>query len=185
MPVVEIHLLEGYESEAKTRLCEAVTDAVRSVVPAAPDAVTIFLHDYPAENYMRGRTRCSGAAALPDPAGIVRDYLTAMEARDLATAESHLGAGFVMHFPGAPPMHRLTELIEWAKPRYRFVRKTIDAVEPCPSPGPTLVFVHGTLAGEWPDGTPFEGIRFIDRFELEGGKILRQDVWNDIAEVRP
>jgi hypothetical protein len=41
----------------------------------------------------------------------------------------------------------------------------------------------GTLHGVWLDGTPFEGIRFIDRFELADGRIQRQDVWNDMAEV--
>jgi len=29
---------------------------------------------------------------------------------------------------------------------------------------------------------PFEGIRFIDRFESRGGRFTRQDVWNDLAE---
>ena len=38
--------------------------------------------------------------------------------------------------------------------------------------------------GILPDGTPFEGIRFIDRFEVRQGRLSRQDVWNDIAEVR-
>jgi hypothetical protein len=28
-------------------------------------------------------------------------------------------------------------------------------------------------------------VRFIDRFEVVGGLILRQEVWNDLAEVRP
>ena len=45
-------------------------------------------------------------------------------------------------------------------------------------------YTRGTLAGEWPDGTAFSGIRFIDRFEVTDGKITQQDVWNDIAEVR-
>ncbi len=45
------------------------------------------------------------------------------------------------------------------------------------------VYCFGTLGGEWPDGTAFDGIRFIDRFELQGGLITRQDVWNDMAEV--
>ena len=45
------------------------------------------------------------------------------------------------------------------------------------------VYVTGTLHGERPDGTPFEGIRFIDRFEVKAGKILKQDVWNDLAEA--
>jgi hypothetical protein len=36
----------------------------------------------------------------------------------------------------------------------------------------------------WPDGTPFEGIRFIDRFTIRDGKLADQLVWNDIAEVQ-
>jgi hypothetical protein len=47
-----------------------------------------------------------------------------------------------------------------------------------------VVYIKGTLSGEWPDGTPFEGIRFIDRFEIKGGKLISQEVWNDIAEER-
>ena len=44
------------------------------------------------------------------------------------------------------------------------------------------VYCRGTLAGVWPDGATFAGIRFIDRFEVESGKITKQDVWNDIAD---
>jgi len=29
---------------------------------------------------------------------------------------------------------------------------------------------------------PFEGVRFVDRFEVAGGLLTRQDVWNDLAE---
>jgi hypothetical protein len=29
------------------------------------------------------------------------------------------------------------------------------------------------------------GRHCVDRFELSGCKITRQDVWNDVAEVRP
>ena len=39
-------------------------------------------------------------------------------------------------------------------------------------------------AGEWPDGTAFEGIRFIDRFVVVDGKITDQRVWNDLGEAR-
>ena len=47
-----------------------------------------------------------------------------------------------------------------------------------------VVYRRGTLQGEWPDGISFQGICFIDRFELADGRITRQDVWNDLAEVR-
>ncbi len=120
------------------------------------------------------------AQAAPEIA-IVRAFLRALEARDLARARALLAPGFAMTFPGGVRMQSLEELIAWAAPRYRFVKKSFERFETC---GGGVVYCFGTLAGEWPDGRPFAGIRFIDRFELSEGRILRQDVWNDLAEVR-
>lgn len=120
---------------------------------------------------------------MSDPAALTLAYLYAMERRDLRAATAMLDPDFVMQFPGAPPMTELSELIAWAAPRYRFVRKAHDAVEVV-SGDPAVVYLRGTLAGEWPDGEPFEDVRFVDRFEVTGGKIKRQDVWNDLGEVR-
>jgi hypothetical protein len=116
----------------------------------------------------------------PDPAAIVHAYLAAMEARDLTAAQSHLAPGFTMTFPGGVTMTTLSDLIAWSAPRYRFVKKSYERFDAMPG----LVYCFGTLHGEWPDGTPFAGIRFIDRFELSGGLITRQDVWNDMGEAR-
>lgn len=185
MPIVELHVLEGYSSLDKKRLGEALTDAVRFVVPAGPDAITVMIHELPADQYLRGRASRTPAPALPDPAGIVRDYLAAMERRDLEAARAMLGEGFSMQFPGAAPMATLEELVAWSRPRYRFVAKTyhrFDAMQG--EDAAALVYCFGTLSGEWLDGSEFSGIRFIDRFEIEGGKIMRQDVWNDMAEVK-
>ncbi|WP_306145562.1 nuclear transport factor 2 family protein [Roseibium sp. MMSF_3412] len=185
MPIVELHLLKGYGAEEKRRLHEALTDAVRLVVPAGPDAITVMVHEMESENYSRGGKQRSGAAALPDPVDIVRRFLAAMEAREVDRAESMLAAGFSMRFPGTKPMNTLAELLDWARPRYRFIRKTYDGFDAMQGPDrAAIVYCRGTLSGEWPDGTPFDGIRFIDRFEIEAGRITRQDVWNDIAEVR-
>ena len=184
MPIVELHILEGYGEDDKRRLGEALTDAVRIVVPAPPEAVTVMIHEMPVDHYYRGGQQRQGAAPLPDAAEVVRDYLAAMEARDLPKAEAMLGEGFEMRFPGTGVMTQLKELIDWAAPRYRFVTKTYEGFDVAPGGEATVVYCRGTLAGEWPDGTPFDGIRFIDRFEVTGGKITRQGVWNDIAEVR-
>ena len=185
MPIVELHVLEGYSPEEKQRLGEALTDAVRFVVPAAPELVTVMIHDMPTENYYRGRGQRRPASARPDPAQIVKDYLAAMEARELDKARAMLGDGFTMTFPGTAPMGTLEELIEWSKPRYKFVTKTYDGFDAMQSAGDAaIVYCRGTLQGEYYDDSTFEGIRFIDRFEIEDGKISRQDVWNDMAEVR-
>ncbi len=114
----------------------------------------------------------------------VRDYLAAMEARDLDRAQRLLAPGFTMEFPGPVRMSSLDQLLAWAKPRYRFARKTYERYDTCASEDTTVVYCFGTLSGEWQDGTPFSGIRFIDRFTLRAGLLLDQTVWNDMGEFR-
>jgi hypothetical protein len=46
----------------------------------------------------------------------------------------------------------------------------------------TVVYSLGTLYGAWPDGTPFEGNRYVDRYVVRDGLIVEMDVWNDSAE---
>jgi hypothetical protein len=46
-----------------------------------------------------------------------------------------------------------------------------------------VVYNTGTLYGAWLDGTTFEGNRYVDRFVVRAGKIVRMDVWNDSAEI--
>ncbi len=180
MPIATIDLLQGYAPGVKTRLGVAVTRAIGSVIDAPPEAITVILRDMPTENYFRGGTPRQPAPALPDGAEVVRAYLAAMEERDLPAARAHLAPGFTMTFPGGATMSTLEDLIAWSGPRYRFVTKSYEGVDAMGG----LVYCFGTLAGEWPDGTAFQGIRFIDRFELSGGLITRQDVWNDMGEAR-
>ena len=113
---------------------------------------------------------------------LVRDYLAAMEARDLPRAQAMLTADFAMEFPGRVRMTSLAELIAWARPRYRFARKTYERFDEAPTDDGTIVYCFGTLAGEWLDGTPFANIRFIDRFTVRNGLLADQKVWNDMAE---
>jgi hypothetical protein len=66
--------------------------------------------------------------------------------------------------------------------RYKWVKKAMERSDVVPGHGETIVYNIGTLYGEWPDGTPFEGNRYVDRFVVRGGKIVQMDVWNDSAE---
>jgi hypothetical protein len=116
---------------------------------------------------------------------LVKTFLDAMAARDLASARAMLAPGFAMTFPGGARFATLEELVAWAKPRYRWVKKKYERFDEAPgAAGETIVYCYGTLYGEWPDGAPFEGIRFIDRFAIAGGKLVDQLVWNDLAESR-
>lgn len=184
MPSIAVTMIEGYDDEAKERLCIALTGAVRQVLPANPEGIVIALNEVPAANYMRGGKHKQPAPALPDAARLVREFLGHMEARDLNAASAMMANTFTMTFPGGVTMNTLEELIAWAKPRYGFVRKTYERFDTASGDDGPTVYCYGTLSGEWLDGTAFEGIRFIDRFETAGGKLTRQDVWNDMGEMK-
>lgn len=115
-----------------------------------------------------------------DAIGVVYQFLRAMERRELDEAKTLLGDGFEMVFPGDVRMSQLEELFAWGGTRYRFARKTHERYDHVGS----VVYTFGTLSGEWLDGSSFSGIRFIDRFELTDGRIVRQQVWNDVAAVK-
>ena len=107
-----------------------------------------------------------------------------MEARDLVTASSFLAVGFKMTFPGNVTFSTPTELAAWGSERYRFVRKNYDGFDEMQCDGEAVIYCYGTLNGEWPDGKPFSGVRFIDRFVVKDRLLLDQRVWNDLAESR-
>ena len=113
------------------------------------------------------------------PEQTVRSYLDAMERRDLATAKSFLAPGFYMLFPGGKRFNSLEQLVESAKTRYRSAKKKYERYEAAGD----VMYCYGTLYGELLDGTPYSGIRFIDRFTVKDGKLGDQMVWNDMAEV--
>ncbi|MCL4798243.1 MAG: nuclear transport factor 2 family protein [Burkholderiales bacterium] len=117
------------------------------------------------------------------PIDLVRSYLAAMERRDLAAASRMLAPGFVMIFPGDKRFETLEALVAWARPRYRSAFKDYERFDVAPAPDGGIVYCYGRLRGELLDGTPYSGIRFIDRFTVAGGKLVDQQVWNDMAEV--
>ncbi len=58
----------------------------------------------------------------------------------------------------------------------------MDRFDVCPGERETVVYSVGSLYGEWPDGTSFDGNRYVDRFVVVDGVIVKMDVWNDSAE---
>lgn len=110
---------------------------------------------------------------------VVRRYLAAMERRDLAEARRYLAPGFSMIFPGARQLASLEALIDFARERYRSACKSYERFDVAGD----AVYCFGTLSGELLDGSPYSGIRFIDRFTVRDGRLVDQQVWNDMAEV--
>jgi phenylpyruvate tautomerase PptA (4-oxalocrotonate tautomerase family) len=183
MPVVSITLLPGYAAETQHRMVNRLAQAVRSVIDTPEAGTTVFVNEV--STYRRdGKVFSQGRAAHPVASDVVRDFLTALQASDLAHAQSFLSPDFQMYFPGAAVMHTLHELNAWAAQRYTRIGKHYDQFEESWQGDVTVVFCHGSLQGTWLDGASFEGIRFIDRIEVRSGLITRQDEWNDLAEHR-
>lgn len=115
-------------------------------------------------------------------------YLQLCEDRELDQASDYLADGVELIFPGNRSYASLQEMAQASKGRYAWVKKhrTDYAVGERTAPDGTteqVVTSIGTLYGEKLDGTPFEGIRYIDVFTVRNGRIVRQEVWNDLAET--
>ncbi len=184
MPVITCVLMEGYSDATKRRLEERLTDAAKHTTGAVWDAITVMINEVPSQNYMRGRVEKIPAKAPVPAAELVRQFLQAMQERDLEKASGFLADDFQMTFPGDARFTKLEELVTWSKDRYQSVEKTYENFDECFGSEGVTVYCSGTLSGKWLDGSAFSGIRFVDRFTVTDGKLTNQSVWNDMAEVK-
>jgi len=123
-----------------------------------------------------------------NPAQVIDDYLQLCEDRQLDQASNYLADGVEIIFPGNRAYASLQEMAQASKGRYAWVRKNrtdYSVGERTAADGTTeqILTSIGTLFGEKLDGSTFDGIRYIDVFTLRDGRIVRQEVWNDLAET--
>jgi hypothetical protein len=81
-------------------------------------------------------------------------------------------------------MHAPQECAAFNATRYAWVKKNFERTDVVcgASTEEAVVFMTGTLYGEWKDGTAFSGNRYVDRYVVKHGRIVQMDVWNDSAE---
>ena len=121
-------------------------------------------------------------------AEVVNEFLRLIMIPDPAAASRYTAPGMKILFTGKRPMREPADCTKFNASRYKWVKKRIERTEtviattPEAAPGETTVYSLGTLYGEWPDGTPFEGNRYVDRYVVKNGLITHMDVWNDSAE---
>src|SRR5436305_4596062 len=134
---------------------------------------------------LRGDTAMSITAksekALSSDAEIVEAYLTASMIPDPEAAAAYMKPGTVITFTGGREFDHQRGQTGFKAKRYRWDKKKMDRFDVCPGAVETVVYSIGTLYGEWMDGTPFEGNRYVDRFVVTGRQIVNMDVWNDSA----
>lgn len=126
------------------------------------------------------------APAMPgdtsDDVEIVRAFLDASMKPDIERAAGYVADNFKLTFTGGRTYSHPSGSIGFNAKRYKWVKKAMARFDVVPGSDETIVYSIGTLYGEWPDGTPFENNRYIDRFVVRDGKITQMDVWNDSAE---
>lgn len=125
----------------------------------------------------------SADAAL-DPGALVDEYLRRHMIPDPVSAAELVAADMRIRFTGNRAMRHPADATAFNAGRYAWVKKKIEATEVVAggNADQTVVYSRGTLYGAWPDGTPFEGNRYVDRYVVRHGRISEMDVWNDSAE---
>jgi hypothetical protein len=112
---------------------------------------------------------------------LVWDFLTLFAEQRYAEANAYLAPGCQMLFPGGAVFTDCTEVPVRAASIYRWVKKVFERFDEHQTQQGTVVYNYGGLRGEWLDGEPFEGVRYIDRFLVRNGRIVDQKVWNDLC----
>jgi ketosteroid isomerase-like protein len=116
---------------------------------------------------------------------VVETYLDRSMAGDADGARRYMTADCEIVFTGGRAMAGPEDPPAFNARRYAWVKKRFlrtDAVQD-PDTGDVHVWNTGYLYGEWPDGTPFDGNRYVDFFAVRDGLIRRTEVWNDSAEI--
>ena len=121
-------------------------------------------------------------------AEIVNEFLRLIMLPDPIAASRYTAPGMKILFTGGRAMSEPADCTKFNASRYKWVKKRIERTETViagsngAAPDEFVVYSLGTLYGEWPDGTPFEGNRYVDRYVVNAGLITDMDVWNDSAE---
>jgi hypothetical protein len=121
-------------------------------------------------------------------AQIVDEFLRLVMIPDPVAASRYTAPDLKILFTGKRAMSAPAECAKFNASRYKWVKKRIERTEVVISTpeetarGETIIYSLGTLYGEWPDDTPFEGNRYVDRYIVRNGLITDMGVWNDSAE---
>ena len=115
---------------------------------------------------------------------IVEEFLRIIMIPEPVSARAFVSPQLRIRFTGAREMKDPTECSAFNASRYKWVKKKFQQTDVVAggSDDEAIVYNIGTLYGEWLDGTPFEGNRYVDRYVVKHGLIVQMDVWNDSAE---
>jgi hypothetical protein len=124
----------------------------------------------------------------PDPGqhakALVEHFLQTIMVPDPEGARAFTAPDLRIRFTGGREMRDPAECSRFNASRYTWVKKRFEQTDVVAgaTEAEAIVYNIGTLYGAWPDGTLFEGNRYVDRYVVRHGLIVQMDVWNDSAE---
>jgi hypothetical protein len=118
------------------------------------------------------------------PAALVNEYLRLVMIPEPEAARRFVAPDLRIVFTGGRAMREPADCTAFNAARYRWVKKRIERTDTVAgaTAEESVVYSVGTLYGEWPDGSAFEGNRYVDRYIVRRGLIVELQVWNDSAE---
>ena len=118
------------------------------------------------------------------PKDLVETFLRTIMAPDPVGARAFVSPALRIRFTGGREMSDPSDCSAFNATRYACVKKRFEQTDVVAgaTAQDAIVYNIGTLYGAWPDGTLFEGNRYVDRYVVQGGLIVQMDVWNDSAE---
>jgi hypothetical protein len=121
---------------------------------------------------------------LAKACAVVTAYLERSMIPDPKGAAAFVSADLKITFTGGRQFSIPAETAAFNAKRYAWVKKRPLRMDPVldHETGDVRVYSTGHLYGAWPDGTPFDGNRYMDTFVLRDGLIVETHVWNDSAE---
>ena len=117
-------------------------------------------------------------------AKLVEEYLRILMVPDPEGAKAFVSPDLLIRFTGGREMHSPSDCAAFNSTRYAWVKKKFGRTEVVSgaTDAEAVVYMIGTLYGEWLDGTAFSGNRYVDRYVVKAGRITEMQVWNDSAE---
>ncbi|MEM7529938.1 MAG: nuclear transport factor 2 family protein [Pseudomonadota bacterium] len=113
---------------------------------------------------------------------MILDFLEKQMSGRYAEVAHRVAPDCEITFSGGRRFASAAEITAFNAKRYAWVKKRMERTDVAEGADCVVVYSIGFLHGAWPDGIAFDGNRYIDRFEVRGGRITRWEVWNDSGE---